>query len=149
MISTCRRLPAFAALLLCAALLAMAQTSEARTGHQESHVACTGHALFEAAVKKEGFNPNDPSYKSLSKVGNGPTAYEVKCSHGWALALVSRPKVGTTDGSTLFKVQDGSWIEVAQLYSEVAGCLMEKHGAPPAVAKALDYGTMHLKMAGC
>ncbi|MGN6252682.1 MAG: hypothetical protein ACTHNS_12785 [Marmoricola sp.] len=73
---------------------------------------CSRRALFRAAASHEGFDPADPSYASMSE---GPTVYGARCYDGWAVALVSRPEVGTTDGGTLFDVSQGRWTERAQI----------------------------------
>ena len=71
--------------------------------------ACSASELFHAAVNKERFNANDPSYAGFGHFGNRPGAYGVICDRGWAVALISRPNVGTTDGETLFRAKSGSW----------------------------------------
>lgn len=100
--------------------------------------ACRGAALFAAAVKKEGLNPNSPGYVQLSPAGDGPGAYGPRCADGWGIALVSRPSVGTTDGETLFRTNTSrTWVEVSQLGGQPTHCELIDAGVPVVAAKAL------------
>lgn len=102
--------------------------------------ACSAPLLFQAAVTKEGFNPNDPSYSQLSADGEGPGAYAAACDDGWAVALISRPNVGETDGETLFQSQSGAWVEVAGAPVGLDECDLESAGVPATVATVLANG---------
>jgi hypothetical protein len=55
----------------------------------------------------------------------------------WAIASVSRPDIGTTDGITLFRARDGAWIEVAGVGGVHADCVLEAAGVPASVARLL------------
>jgi len=111
--------------------------------------ACSASELFHAAVNKEHFNANDPSYAGFGHLGNHPGAYGVICDRRWAVALISRPNVGTTDGETLFRAKSGSWFEIAQLGAGVVECVVEPHGVPAAVASVLAHGVKGSGEAGC
>ena len=99
--------------------------------------ACAPAALFAAAVQKEGFSPNDPSYAQLSQSGQPPGASEPICIGDWALATVSRPNVGTTDGETLFEASGHTWVEVNEVGAPFTACTLEGQGVPANVAEAL------------
>jgi len=98
---------------------------------------CDANALFAAAVKKEGFDPHDPSYPQMGP-GQEATATFPVCVMDWALATISRPNVGTTDGETLFHAVGAEWVEVVDVGAPVTPCtLQQNQGVPLAVAKAL------------
>lgn len=122
-----------------AAALILAACSSANTSHQQQMAApaCSAGALFKAAVAKERFNPHDPSY-ALLPAGNRAGAYKPRCDGRWAIAAISRPHVGTTDGITLFHADShGRWAEVAGLGGMPADCQLMKVGVPHAVATTL------------
>jgi hypothetical protein len=110
---------------------------------------CSPTVLFQAAVAKEHFNPNDPSYAQLGTDGNHPGAYGLVCDGDWAIALISRPNVGTTDGETLFNETGGAWREVGMLGGSVAECQMGRFDVPTAVAAVLSHGIQGSGIAGC
>jgi hypothetical protein len=110
---------------------------------------CAPSLHFQAAVTSEHFNPDDPSYAGFGSNGNDPGAYGVVCDAGWAVALISRPNVGTTDGFTVFSVQDGAWVEVGQLGGDDAACQMVEVGVPESVALTLSKGVSDSAEAGC
>jgi len=76
---------------------------------------CSAKALFRAAVRKEHFDPHDPSYATFPRGERKRTVYRPVCDRGWAIGMVNRPGVGTTDGLTLFRVRNGHWTERALL----------------------------------
>jgi len=133
----------FAAMLEFA--IEMPSTSAAATGSlpvfalsERAVLACSPKALFYAAVAKEHFNPNDPSY---TKLGQRPTAYDSICDGGWAFALISRPNVGTSDGFTVFKlVTAGKWIEVGETGPNNDACSISGLGVPAKIALVLARG---------
>jgi hypothetical protein len=101
---------------------------------------CSPKALFDAAVAKEHFNPNDPSYAKLGP-NQRPTAYGAICDGGWAFALISRPNVGTTDGFTLFRATSaGTWVEVAGTGPNNNACDLTGLGVPAKIAIVLARG---------
>ena len=102
---------------------------------------CPPAALFQAAIAKEHFN--------LSAVPSGPRLSVQKCDGGWAVALVSRPNVGMTDGFTLFKWQESHWIEVTQLPNGAVECNLEAEGISPTLALKLAGGFRGTSVAGC
>ena len=100
--------------------------------------ACTARNLFAAAVAKEQIDPNDPAYEALLEYGEGPQASDVICNADWATATVSRPQVGTTDGTTLFHLgNDNIWTEVAIIGNPVVDCRLVAEGVPPNIASIL------------
>jgi hypothetical protein len=109
---------------------------------------CDASLLFQAAVAKEGFDPNDPSYAQMSPDG-AAGAYDPICDANWAVASISRPNVGTTDGETVFNYENGSWVEVGQTGGDVAQCNLETAGVPADVALVLAQGVVHSGLAGC
>lgn len=114
------------------------QIIERDTGSSIS-MPCTAANLFSAAAAKEHFSADDPSYKQLSAEGSGPTVYGVRCDGDWALGLVSRPNVGTTDGGTLFQRIGGRWTETTTYGGEgVAPCQLVQDGVPAATARDLS-----------
>jgi hypothetical protein len=121
-----------------------------RTPPEPSVPACDPNLLFQAAVAEEGFNPNDPSYAQIAATGGGPGASGQVCDQGWAVAAISRPNVGTTDGFTLFRVNSqGAWAEVGTLGGSAAECQLTADGVPPDVAAVLSGGNAHSGIAGC
>jgi hypothetical protein len=111
---------------------------------------CDASLLFQAAVAKEGFDPNDPSYAEMAPTGGGAAATDPTCDAGWAVAAVSRPNVGDTDGFTLFQSDSsGAWVEVGMLGGSVAQCNLETSGVPADIALALAHGVVHSGIAGC
>jgi hypothetical protein len=108
-----------------------------------AHVAaqpCTGGVLFQAAVDFEHFNPTDPSYQQLAAEGDGPAAYNPRCVQDWAVAVISRPNVGRTDGATLFRrAGDGQWVDVGGV-GTIAACTLTKQDVPDNIALSLANG---------
>ena len=93
---------------------------------------CDPNLLFQAAVAHEQFDPNDPSYSQPGMQTAG--AYGSVCLDDWAIAGVSRPNVGTTDGLTLFHYV-GGWTEVTTLGGQgVAPCALVAQGVPADLA---------------
>ena len=119
-----------------------ATSPPATTPAISSAAPCDDSLLFQAAVQKEGFNPNDPSYAQLSQTGQGAGASGAVCVDGWAMANVSRPNVGTTDGDTLFESSGGTWMEVSDIGAPWTSCTLEGQGVPASVAPTLttDFG---------
>ena len=115
-------------------------TPSAASATSPTGPACDAAVLFAAAVAKEGFNPDDPSYASLG-AGQGPGAFHATCLGGWAMATVSRPPVGTTDGDTLFRARGGRWVEVAAIGYPLTPCALAHQGVPPDVARRLAVAT--------
>jgi len=97
---------------------------------------CSAADLFTAAVAKEGFNPDDPSYAQFGP-GQAAGAYQPTCVGTWAIASISRPQVGTTDGATLFHAVEGTWAETAPLGAPFSTCTLTGHGVPQATAEQL------------
>jgi len=92
---------------------------------------CAPSALFAAAVRREGFDPHSPDYAG---VGAAAGAFNPLCSGDWAIAVISRPLVGATDGDTLFTASDGRWSEVFVLGYPLTTCSLERVGLPAATA---------------
>jgi len=136
--------------VLLATAVAMTRSANAATGSIAS-AKCSARLLFKAAVKKERFNPKDPSYAGFGKLGNNPGAYDKTCYHGWAVAVISRPNVGVTDGGTLFKASRNTWVEKTTLGASIAECnMLRAHvGVPIGVALVLSHGVVHSGEAGC
>jgi hypothetical protein len=78
----------------------------------------------------------------MGAYGNDPGAYGVRCDDGWAAADISRPQVGTTDGETVFKADNGSWAEVGSIGGYDSACDFEQIGVPAAVALVLANGVV-------
>jgi pimeloyl-ACP methyl ester carboxylesterase len=97
--------------------------------------ACSAVTLFTAAVAGQHFSTNPRLYPNYP--GQGPGAYEPVCKGRWAIALVSHPNVGTTDGGVLFRAVGERWIYAAGIGGVPADCILEQNGVPPSVAKAL------------
>jgi len=126
------------ALLVAIAGLAVPSSGHASTTPQSrtSRVAqamCPATALFRAAVRKEHFDPHDPSYATFPRGERRRTVYRPVCDRGWALGMVNRPGVGTTDGLTLFR-KKSRWNERALLEM---GCrrVLRRHGVPRDVVR--------------
>jgi len=125
----------------------IASSATTRAPHSPRSVAratltCSPKSLFYAAVAKEHFNPNDPSY---TKAGSNlkPTAYGVICRDRWAISYISRPNVGTTDGLTLFQAKASNrWVEVKELGYNDNACVLRGSGVPAKVAIVLARGTV-------
>jgi hypothetical protein len=101
---------------------------------------------------ESGFDPNDPSYQQLEATGGpsaGPVASGQVCDDGWALASISRPDVGTTDGETLFQAQDGQWVEADQVNGAAPACALEMDGVPSDIAIVLSRGVQDSPISGC
>jgi hypothetical protein len=111
--------------------------------------ACSTTQLFDAAVAFEHFNPNNPSYAQHAQSGFGAGAYSPECDAGWALAEISRPNVGSTDGATVFSSATGSWVEIGQVEGSVAPCNLEALGVPSTAALVLAQGVVNSRDAGC
>jgi len=94
---------------------------------------CSASRMFAAAEAKEHFSASSPGYNNTIR----PGASDPVCHGTWAIVSVSRPNVGTTDGITLFRAQDGAWIEVADVGGVHADCVLEAAGVPASVARVL------------
>ena len=99
-------------------------------GATGSAPACDPAALFAAAVRKEGFDPHSPDYTSQEPAG----AFHPLCIGAWAIAIISRPKLGGTDGDTLFTAVNGQWSEVGVLGYPLTADRLERMGVPAAIA---------------
>ena len=96
---------------------------------------CSASLLFAAAVAGQHFSTNPALYPH--DPGQGPGAYDPVCDGTWAIAAVSHPGVGTTDGGVLFHAHGGSWSYVAGIGGVPADCILEQNGVPAAVAETL------------
>lgn len=96
---------------------------------------CSASLLFEAAVAGQHFSTNAAEYPP--QPGQGPGAYGPVCDGAWAIAVISHPQVGTTDGVVLFHVKAGSWRYVEGVGGMPADCLLEQAGVPSSIAKVL------------
>lgn len=105
---------------------------------------CKDSLLFKAAQAAEGFSTSH-GYAHISP----PGATEAVCDAGWAVAAISRPNVGTTDGYTLFRSTGSRWREVGQLGGSVATCQFKRYHIPTRVALILAHGHVHSGIAGC
>jgi pimeloyl-ACP methyl ester carboxylesterase len=93
---------------------------------------CTGTRIYAGAAAKEHLRAADYH----DQVGEGPFADYVSCHDGWAIAVISRPVVGTTDGETLFRTSGTQWLEVADVGGdELRYCDLVRDGMPLSVAK--------------
>ncbi len=105
---------------------------------------CDAALLFKAAEVGQHFN---------TRAGYGgnvrPGASEVVCDAGWAVALISHPNVGQTDGNTLFRSIDGTWRYVGELGGSVATCEMRHYHVPKPIALKLAHGHEHSGIADC
>ena len=97
--------------------------------------ACSAAALFAAAVAGQHFSPNPGFYPPYP--GQGPGAYGPVCDGTWAIALVSHPRVGTTDGGVLFRAVGGEWVYKAGVGGVPADCILEQLGVPVSIAEVL------------
>jgi hypothetical protein len=97
--------------------------------------ACSAGALFQAAVAGQHFNPSPSGYPPGA--GPGPGAYDPHCYGGWAIAGISHPNVGLTDGEVLFRAIDGTWTYVAGVGGVAADCELEQLSVPASVAQVL------------
>lgn len=98
---------------------------------------CDSTLLFQAAAQREGFTADDPGYHT-SWNPDGPGATIDRCIGDWALASISRPNVGPTDGLTLFHWVDGHWTDVSTGMGPPNGaCQLVAEGAPTDIAAAL------------
>jgi hypothetical protein len=109
----------------------------------ESHATtvCSPNLLFHAAIAKEHFSP--------AAVPSGPRISIQECDGGWAVALVSRPNVGMTDGFTLFRWRRGRWTEETQLPNGAVECNLEAEGISAALSAELADGFRGTAVAGC
>jgi hypothetical protein len=105
---------------------------------------CNAASLFKAAEAGQHFNTRS-GYEGDVR----PGASEVVCDAGWAVALISHPNVGTTDGNTLFRSVDDRWRYVGELGGSVAICQMRRYHVPKQVALKLAHGHEHSGTAGC
>jgi len=104
-------------------------------GASGSAPACDPSALFAAAVRKEGFDPHDPGYANLTG-DDAAGATHALCIGAWAIAIIGWPRVGATDGDTLFTAANGQWSEVTVLGFPVTMCSLERLGVPATTALA-------------
>jgi hypothetical protein len=112
--------------------------------HTSPSAPCKDSLLFAAAKAHEGFSTSH-GYSHISP----PGASEAICDAGWAVAAISRPNVGTTDGFTLFRSVASRWQEVGTLGGSVATCEMKQYHVPNKVALVLAHGHVHSGIAGC
>lgn len=96
---------------------------------------CSARLLFAAAVAGQHFSTEPGKYPPYP--GQGPGAYHPVCTGTWAVAVISHPEVGTTDGGALFRSMGGKWVFVAGVGGVPADCLLERLGVPTAVARLL------------
>lgn len=96
---------------------------------------CSSRALFAAAVAAQHFSP-DPARYPTGPEGQ-PGAYHRVCITGWAIATISHPKVGPTDGDTLFRSAGGKWVYQSEVGGVPADCVLEHAGVPASAAKKL------------
>lgn len=134
--NTMLRVPGAVAVVLIIAACGATSPSRQPQG-QGNAPACSATALFNAAVVAEHLNPHDPGYAPLPP-GDRAGAYNVHCDGQWAIAAISRPRVGTTDGITLFHADSSAhWAEAATLGGQPADCQLAKAGVPNVVATVL------------
>lgn len=136
-----RRMAVVAGLTFALGLAIMAVPSGARTAPSAP---CRDTLLFKAAQAAEGFGTSH-GYSHISP----PGATEAVCDAGWAVAAISRPIVGTTDGYTLFRSEAAHWREVGQLGGSIATCQLKRYHVPSRVALILARGHVHSGIAGC
>ena len=96
---------------------------------------CSASLIFAAAVAAQHLSTDPAQYPP--QPGQGPGAYSPKCDGDWAIALISHPNVGTTDGNELFRAEHGKWADVGGVGGVPADCILEKDGVPASVAKVL------------
>jgi hypothetical protein len=96
---------------------------------------CSASLLFAAAVAAQHFSTDPAEYPP--DPGQGPDAYDPVCDARWAIAAISHPQVGTTDGEALFRAKRGSWSFVSELGGVPADCILEQDGVSPGVARVL------------
>jgi hypothetical protein len=96
---------------------------------------CKSSLLFAAAESAQHFSTDRSKYPP--QPGQGPGAYDPVCHNGWAIAFVSHPVVGTTDGGVLFRAENGRWAFVAEVGGVPADCILVKLGVSVSIAKAL------------
>jgi hypothetical protein len=101
---------------------------------------CSASLLFAAAVAGQHFSTAPGQYPPGAD--QGPGAYDPVCDSGWAIALVSHPQVGTTDGEVLFRAEGSTWAYVAGVGGMPADCILQHYGVPAAVAKILWPNSM-------
>ncbi len=85
---------------------------------------CSAKALFAAAEAGQHFSANSPGYSIILK----PVATGAKCDDGWAIALISHPYVGQTDGGVLFRAVHGRWVFHSEIGGLAADCILELSG---------------------
>ena len=99
---------------------------------------CEPDLLYQAAAQKEGFSADDPSYRTAANP-EGPVATGARCVGDWAVAGISRPNVGTTDGFTLFRWADGRWNDLTgPLDPPNDTCQLIDKGVPADIATVLQ-----------
>jgi hypothetical protein len=140
--STRRSLLIFAVAAACWAATAAAASPQAVRAAPSPP--CKAALLSKAAEAGQHFNTQF-GYRGNVR----PGASEVVCDAGWAVALISRPNVGQTDGNTLFRAVDGSWRYVGELGGSVAACEMGGYHVPKPIALELAHGHEHSGIAGC
>jgi hypothetical protein len=94
---------------------------------------CSAKALFAAAEAGQHFSASSPGYSVIIK----PVATGAKCDDGWAIALISHPYVGQTDGGVLFRAVHGRWVYHSETGGVAAECVLERDGVPARVATVL------------
>lgn len=95
---------------------------------------CSAARLYKAAAKAEGLDPHDPGYRSVG----GPGVEFAHCHHGWAIALVRRPNVGTTDGGIVFRAAGTHWREIGAYGFTASECPLTSLGMPADIAKQFN-----------
>ncbi len=130
--------------MVLALALGLATAAVPSAAHPAPSAPCKDSLLFKAAQAAEGFSTSH-GYSHISP----PGATEAICDDGWAVAAISRPNVGTTDGYTLFQSIASRWREVSQLGGSVATCQLKRFHVPSRVALVLARGHVNSGIAGC
>jgi hypothetical protein len=102
--------------------------------------ACSATSLYSAWLvhaRSIGFHGAPPSQYPP---GEPAGAYDPKCDGGWAIAAISVPRVGETDGLNLFRASGDVWKWVDQQGGELSACQLEEAGVPSSVALRLSNG---------
>jgi hypothetical protein len=129
---------AILAVVLAFVLVDRHRTSSPGGARESGFPSCSSKLLFAAVKAKENLSA---SRSVIAGTTPKPGAYGVRCDHGWAVADVSRPGVGETDGETLFRATS-VWAEAQHPKiggdpPRVENCYVRKYDhVPPQVA---DY----------
>lgn len=121
----------------CSTASSLQQTARKHSGSvsRSSSPPCKSSLLFAAAETGQHLSTDRSKYPP--QPGQGPGAYDPVCHDGWAIALVSHPAVGTTDGGVLFRAEGGRWVYVAEVGGVPADCILVNLGVPASIAEAL------------